>query len=192
MPSKARSRELSENSLPISEPPLLAHRAARAYQRWRAASGCFLADSPCKHTTAWSETVSRSQPHEQIPARGFTVLVKDHGPPPPPQPPATNPRPAREHSRARSASLSSHAWRIASCWADDIEHPWRLPHRSSPTRIPRTFSRTTRSPDPPAAEGLPDGETKGLGGLEVDDQLELRGLPAGNVAGHRSPASAET
>jgi hypothetical protein len=45
---------------------------------------------------AYAEDASRSQSHEQMTSkRGFTVLVKDHGPPPPPQPPATNPRPAR-------------------------------------------------------------------------------------------------
>jgi len=46
--------------------------------------------------TAHSDEHSRSQPQEQVTSqRGFSVLVKDHGPPPPPQPPATNPRPAR-------------------------------------------------------------------------------------------------
>jgi len=66
---------------------------------------------------------------------GHELSGARQGPPPPVQPPATNPRPARWHSRARSASLSSHAWRIASCWAGDIEHPWRIPAKTSPTLI---------------------------------------------------------
>ena len=82
---------------------------------------------------AHSDMASRLRPREQV--TSFPARVKDHGAPPPVQPPATNPRPARWHSRARSASLSSHAWRIASCWAGDIEHPWRIPAKTSPTLI---------------------------------------------------------
>lgn len=56
--------------------------------------------------------------------------------PPRTQPPAINPPPARRHSRARSASLSSHARRMASCSAGDIEQPGSLPAKRIPARIP--------------------------------------------------------
>ncbi len=59
--------------------------------------------------------------------------------------PATRKPLTRSHSRARSASLSAHAWRIASCSSGDIEQPWTIPHRSSPTRIPGRFSLTIRA-----------------------------------------------
>jgi hypothetical protein len=76
----------------------------------------------------------------------------DHGPPPPPHPPATKPRPARWHSRARSASLSSHAWRMTSCWAGVSEQACRTPPTRSPARIAEKASRAlvTQSPDAPA------------------------------------------
>jgi hypothetical protein len=74
----------------------------------------------------------------------FPYSSTDHGPPPPPQPPATNPRPAWWHSRARSASLSSHAWRMASCWAGEIEQPGRIAAQRIPARIAGRISLTTR------------------------------------------------
>ena len=87
------------------------------------------------------------------PSRRSRCSSTDHGPPPPAQPPATKPRPARRHSRSRSASLSSHAWRMASCWAGVSEQPWRAPATRIPARIAeRALSAlVTRSPDPPAA-----------------------------------------
>jgi len=85
----------------------------------------------------------------------------DHGPPPPAQPPARNPRPARWHSRARSASLSSQAWRMASCSADDSEQPWTRPAQRIAARIAGRMCLTTRSPDRRAA-----GVTGGSSGRE--------------------------
>src|SRR4029077_19297921 len=54
---------------------------------------------------------------------------------------------SRARSAALSASLSSHALRICSCRAGDIEQPSRIPATTSTTRRSRIFSLATRSRD---------------------------------------------
>ena len=72
--------------------------------------------------------VSEPQPSRH---RFTSSAPTDHGPPLPQCPASWH---SRARSAARSASLSSHALRISSCRAGDIEQPWRSPATSIPTR----------------------------------------------------------
>ena len=55
---------------------------------------------------------------------------------------------------------------MASCWAGDIEQPWRAAITSSPAKIPARLSLTLRSPDPLEPRAT-EGSRKGRGHVEV-------------------------
>src|SRR6476660_3144316 len=62
------------------------------------------------------------------------------------------------------------------------------PARRPPAKPPMNVRRSiTRSPDPPVQERRRNRQAEGRGGLEVDDQLELRGLLDGKIGWFRAP-----
>ncbi len=79
--------------------------------------------------------------------------VAGHRPPPKTHPPAMNAPLFCWHSRARSASRSAQARRVASCSAGDSAHPKRPPPKSTLSRIPRLSCLMIPLPYIPNSDG---------------------------------------